>query len=1376
MIRRFLWPKRLSVLAVVVATASVALATPALAEPAGGKSGPVRPLCDGPVRKGEMACFALMRTDVVGGKGVLAPNLTPPGFGPADLQSAYALPSATGGTNKTVAVVDAFDNPNAEADLAVYRAQYGLPPCTTANGCFTKMNQNGLPSPLPVPNAGWAAEIALDIQMVSAVCPNCRILLVEANSNVDTDLFTAVNTAVAQGAKFVSNSYGGPEDPSQTASDAFFNHPGVAITASSGDDGYGTSYPAASQYVTAVGGTSLAHAANSRGWTETVWTGAGSGCSAFDPKPSFQTDTGCARRTVADVSAVADPQTGVAVFNTYQAPGWAVFGGTSVSAPVIASVYALAGTPASASYPSSYPYASTSALNDVTSGSNGSCGGSYLCTAGPGYDGPTGLGTPNGVRAFGPAGPHGDVAGTVTDAGTGAPIASATVSAGTASGVTNAQGRYDLSLPVGTYDVTAAAYGYAAQTKTGVTVTEAAATTIDFALSSVPKVSISGTVKDGSGHGWPLYAKVAVAGVPGGPVWTDPATGRYQLTVPSGSTYTLHVTANYPGYQATDVSVPVGTGDVVRDIAVSVDAESCTAPGYTRNVHGLSESFSGTTAPPGWTVVNNTSDGGWAFTDAHSRGNLTGGDDGFAIIDSDGFGGGRTQNTELRTPVLDLSTQTAPVVGFNSDYRAFDGSVADVDVSVDSGQTWTTVLHQTDSVRGPVLKQVPIPSAAGRSTVQVRFHYTGTFAWWWEVDNVFVGYRTCGPVHGGLVLGQVTDRNTGAALNGATVRNNDDPTHPVTTAPTPDDPNLGDGFYWMFSPLTGPHPVTASRGGYTDQTKTVDVATDYTTRADFSLGAGHLAVRPDSIAKTVRLGNQVTAKVSLTNDGTAPADVQLGERDGGFVILKRQGGGAPRRTVNGHFDPHRAPLGSVQGPPGNAAPAATPYAAPWTDIANYPSPIMDNAVGLEDGKVYSVGGTDGNAVLSSGAAYDPTAGAWTPIASMHIAREKPAAAFIDGKLYMAGGWGSDGSPVAAVDSYDPVANTWTTGAVVPVPLAAAAAAVLDDKLYVVGGCDTNVCGHREVFGYDPASNSWARVADYPLAVSWTACGTLSGQIYCAGGTGDAMGSTKKGYAYNPVTNSWAAIADLPIDLWAAGYTPAGGALLLSGGVTNGASTVTNQGYGYDPAANAWSPIANSNNTVYRAGSSCGFYKVGGSTGGFNATPKAEVLPGQDQCGSAADVPWLSENPTVFTVAPGATVTVTVTLNAMTDVVSQPGTYSAQLTVRTNTPYSYPPVGVTMTVTPPATWGKIAGTVVGANCDGSTTPLPGATIQIDTWASHYTLRTDATGGYALWLDHRNNPLSVIVAKDGWQPQTRQIKIKARETTTVDWKLLPVQKCR
>ena len=321
------------------------------------------------------------------------------GLGPADLQSAYKLPA--GGAGQTIAIVDAFDDPNAESDLATYRSNFGLPACTTANLCFRKVNQNGGTAP-PPSDVGWAEEISLDIDMVSAVCPACHILLVEATSNSFANLGAAVNRAAAMGANAISNSYGG-SDARDTTNGAFYNHPGIAVTASSGDGGFAVEYPASSQFVVAVGGTSLTRNTSARGWGETAWSGAGSGCSRFNTAiPAASTfNTGCSRRAVADVSAVADPNTGVAVFDTFGGVGgWLVFGGTSVSSPIIASVFGLAGNSGSIDA-NDFPYQhATGNLFDVTSGSNGRCSPTQLCTARTGWDGPTGLGTPNGIGAF----------------------------------------------------------------------------------------------------------------------------------------------------------------------------------------------------------------------------------------------------------------------------------------------------------------------------------------------------------------------------------------------------------------------------------------------------------------------------------------------------------------------------------------------------------------------------------------------------------------------------------------------------------------------------------------------------------------------------------------------------------------------------------------------------------------------------------------------------------------------------------------------------------------------------------------------------------------------------------------------------------------
>ena len=331
-------------------------------------------------------------------------------YDPLYLQSAYNIASAasTAGHGHTVAIVDAYDAPTAEADLNFYRSYWGLSACTTGNGCFRKLNQTGAAGPYPAADASWSQETSLDIDMVSAMCPNCNILLVEANSSNFADLGAAVNTAAGFSPVAINNSYGSGEWNGETGYwESFYNHPGIAVTASAGDGGYGVEFPAASAYTIAVGGTTLNQVTNtgSRNATETVWSGTGSGCSVYVPKPAWQHDAGCPRRTVADIAAVADPATGVWVYDTTAfggASGWIVIGGTSVAAPIISSMYALAAS-ASVQYASGL-FVPGASLFDVSAGTNGSCGGMYLCTGEVGYDGPTGNGTPNNVTAFGAAG------------------------------------------------------------------------------------------------------------------------------------------------------------------------------------------------------------------------------------------------------------------------------------------------------------------------------------------------------------------------------------------------------------------------------------------------------------------------------------------------------------------------------------------------------------------------------------------------------------------------------------------------------------------------------------------------------------------------------------------------------------------------------------------------------------------------------------------------------------------------------------------------------------------------------------------------------------------------------------------------------------
>ncbi len=351
--------------------------------------GLAKPACPQVTRR--PTCLALIES-----KSGIDPSVA--GWAPSDFQARYDLPSSTGGKGQIVAIVDAYDNPNVASDLAAYRSHFGL-----GTASFTKYNQRGQTKKYPGGSTGWGLEIDLDVQMVSAICPLCTIDLVEADSSDSADLQTAEAEAVALGAHVVSNSwvcYG-----SYTCVDpSYFDKPGVLYTAGTGDVGYGFSgAPAALPSVVSVGGTVLAKSRST--YDEIVWDGTGAACATDVAKPAWQHDPDCTSRTEGDVSAVAWQ---VAEYDTYGYHGWFTVGGTSIATPMIAAVYALAGNAAKQVAAKKIwllkKQERNAALHDISSGSDGSCGGSYLCQAGTNqfhtYSGPAGWGTPNGTQAF----------------------------------------------------------------------------------------------------------------------------------------------------------------------------------------------------------------------------------------------------------------------------------------------------------------------------------------------------------------------------------------------------------------------------------------------------------------------------------------------------------------------------------------------------------------------------------------------------------------------------------------------------------------------------------------------------------------------------------------------------------------------------------------------------------------------------------------------------------------------------------------------------------------------------------------------------------------------------------------------------------------
>ncbi|PZW02296.1 Serine protease, subtilisin family [Micromonospora phaseoli] len=1057
---------------------------------------------------------------------------------------------------------------------------------------------------------------------------------------------------------------------------------------------------------------------------------------------------------------------GSSVRSSVRNGGYASFSGTSMAAPHVAGAVALV-------------WAAAPSLRGDIAGTE-----ELLDRTARDVDATTCGGTPADNNVFGegrldayaavrdaPRGPVGRLTGVVTDAADGDPLAGATVTDGTRSASTGADGRYALSVPAGEATLTASAYGYAGQSAT-VTVPEDGTVTRDFALVETPTVTVKGKITDGSGHGWPLYAKVEVSGRPGDPVFTDPVTGRYSFAVPGNTSYQLTVTARYPGYRTVTREVAVGGGDTTANVAVPVDA-ACSAAGYTGQFGTplLTQSFDGTSAPPGWTVTNRTTSGGWVFNDLRSRGNLTGGSGGFAIIDSDALGSGNTQDTDLVAPPLDLSGAAAPVLRFRSDWRAVGiTDTADIDVSTDAGATWTNVWHQTASRRGPRVEEVPLTPAANASSALVRFRFKGTFAWWWQVDDVEVVNRDCSPVPGGLVVGTTTDRNTDTPLNGVTVVSDDRPADRAVSAATPEDPAEPDGFYWLFSGLTGAHPFTASRTPYQPATKDVAVAADGVKRANFALGAGRLTVSPTTIESHQPYGSTRTTRVTVRNSGTAPATVDLLERSGQFELLKQDGAPLREQKMKGIS---KERTGIAYG--GAAADAAIAADDAWAQIARLPASIYDNAAAWLDGKVYSVGGGGSTGNERKAWAYDPDADAWTALPDLPTVRSKPTAAAIDGKLYVIGGWSSSGTN-ATVDVFDPAAGTWSTlpGVTNPTPVAAAGAAVLGGKVYLVGGCADSTCTDTDrLVVFDAATGAFSTGAAYPHPVSWLSCGGIGAAVYCAGG----LGSTEytDAYRYDPASDSWSPLPAMPLDLWGSQYTAAGGLLVLAGGVTAGSTAVTNRTIGFDPATGAWRDLPNAQFGRYRGAAACGAYKIGGSPSSFVGSAESERLGGLGLCAAEADLPWLGSSPTTFTLAPGASRTVTVTLTATAAAgVVQPGRYAGELAIASDSPYPVTPVSVEMNVSPPANWGKIQGTVTGTTCGGVTVGIPAIVrVNLISAGTGTTLTAEANGRYAWWLP--KGRYEVIVAKDGWVPQVRRHQIEAGIVGTLDFALDPISTC-
>lgn len=874
------------------------------------------------------------------------------------------------------------------------------------------------------------------------------------------------------------------------------------------------------------------------------------------------------------------------------------------------------------------------------------------------------------------------LSGTVTDAESGDPLAGAQVLLTGPSNrtlTTGEDGAYSAILPAGDYTVLASAYGYLDATEE-ISLAEEEELVLDLALEPAQTYTLSGTVTDGSGHDWPLYALVSVDGSPA-TAFTDPVTGEYGLELPEG-TWEITVDSQVPGYSAGVATVEL-SGDTVQDFALTV-APGCTAPGYQYTVDGVMEDFE-EGIPEDWTVEDLSGSGGvWTLGSEAGRENETGGEGDFVIADSDAAGPGVVFDTTLVSPPLDLTDVAEPAMIFNQSYINF-GDTADVDLSLDGGETWENVLRQTASAVGPDEVELALPQAAGQDGVHVRFrYYDADWAFYWQVDDVFVGSRTCDPsIAGGLVVGNVYD-NDGEGINGATVTHDVEPTVTATTAPTPADENLDDGFYWLFAP-GGDQPFTASATNYGTDSQTVPVAEDDAVRADFTLGSGELSLTPDSFEFSLPEGETDSGTLTITNDGDVDAEIAIRElpetyRTSTQAVIAADPG-APLQRVEGD-----AWIGSsVAAPEGGsplqpAAPAPGPNEPPWTDMSPFPVPIQDQAMVNLDGIVYVVSGISGSTFYDTVWAQEVGGeDTWTEVAPIPVASENLAASGADGLLYAGTGWDEGGEVSDGWFGYDPGADTWTELAPNPVARSAAAAATVDGIVYLVGGCTTGNCAPMldSVTAYDPAADTWTEVAPYPGGErAFLQCGGVTGALVCTGGTDANENESAESWSYDPAADEWTALPDAPNARWGGAYTEANDHLIVTAGLEGGAAT--NDSFAWDGAAQEWIDLPNSNNAVFRGAMTCGITKVGGGApGDFTGSDLVETLPGFDVCTSlGSDVLWLDQDPVELTVPAGGSAEVEVMVDS-TDLV--PGIYESGLRFQTNTPDGLPEVPVTLTV-------------------------------------------------------------------------------------------------
>jgi len=758
--------------------------------------------------------------------------------------------------------------------------------------------------------------------------------------------------------------------------------------------------------------------------------------------------------------------------------------------------------------------------------------------------------------------------------------------------------------------------------------------------------SVSGTATDASGHGWPLYVKIEFTSdsTEALDVFSDPTTGQYQATLFNGIEYAVTATPVQKGYIPQATAFTTDGTPIVQDFPLEIDAVGCTALGYAYPPSTLFANFETGAIPAGWSQDNFSGGGSWHFplvSDACGEVNNTGGDGGFAIIDSD-CDGLVQDDVALNTPSLDLSAVESPILQFNSDYQDLE-SVADVDVSTDGGATWTNVWERAGADdRGPTLQSVDLTAlASGQADVRARFHFQGFWAWWWEIDNVLMGDPdgTCNPTAGGLLIGNVLDGNSGSGLNGATVSNLS--TSATTKTFDPGDPNRPTGFYYMFAPA-GPSSLEATQTNYAPDAHSATVFNNDAVRSDFTLEAGMVSAAPSPVTAVIPTNGLSIQTLTLTNTGEPTANFELIEINAPLLTNNTKGFASPQarhqalsRLQKGPGRPDLA-RSAANLRPLTGALAGRRLNATGDVIASYPTNIPGGWGVLASGASFWLSNIQGLGGDEHDWQYSSSDGTQT-------------GANIDNSGWVgAGGFTADGT-------YD----------------------TLTGMMWQV-----NVGGDNCIYELDPTAQ---------VATGNKICGS------------PWTGTSQRGLAYDPINNGffiggWNEGIIYHIDINGNVLDSASVALPISG-MAYAASTghllvMSNTDSGQDitvfDALNNYAVLGTI--TVMDGGSPAfgPFEQAGlefdclGNLWAVNQiTQVVYNVDSGESAGCAVDIPWLTEDPTSGAIpgvgaaaAGGNSVPIAVTFNSTG---LMPGLRQAQLQVKTDTPYQVPGVPVALTV-------------------------------------------------------------------------------------------------